>query len=169
MMWRLAYKGSPVANRMADRHYSTKKRRAKKPAKQVGAPGRLLVLVTTTDDAFWISREQDPVACKHAWPGAWECSAFRNEGAHKASHLIREAVAATMAAWGGQMPDQGFVTFVDPSEVREKKDPGHCFVIAGFRLEPERTKKEGHLVFRLDPKKAPKPEPAIGAQGVLVA
>lgn len=67
------------------------------------------------------------------------------------------------------MPDQGFITFVDAEKVREKKDPGHTFVIAGFRLEPQRTKKEGFLVFRLDPKRAPKPERAIGSQGVLVA
>lgn len=101
MKWLLANKANRAANRHADRHYSTCERRARKPAKQVGAPGRLLVLVTEKGDAFWISREQTVEACKHAWPGAWECSAFRNESEHKASHLIREAVAATLAEWGG--------------------------------------------------------------------
>lgn len=64
--------------------------------------------------------------------GAWVNSIFRNEGAGLSSDLIRHAVAATRAHWP-EVPALGMVSFVDASKVRGKRDPGYCFLKAGFR------------------------------------
>ncbi len=98
--------------------------------------GRALVLITPEADAVWgtswqVSNDGDLMAV-HAWPMAWNCSIFRNESAHLSSELIREAVAATRYQWG-EPPAQGFVTFVDAEKVRPKRDPGRCYLRAGFR------------------------------------
>jgi hypothetical protein len=103
---------------------------------------------------------------KHDWAGAWMCSAFRNEGAGKASTMIRQAVAATRAFYGDP-PALGMITFVDEKEVREKANPGHCFIIAGFR--PCGYTKGGLLALQMTPGRMPDPEPAIGFQLGLVA
>ncbi|HYE70656.1 MAG TPA: hypothetical protein VD932_03945 [Aquabacterium sp.] len=68
----------------------------------------------------------------HQWRGAWVNSFFRNEGAGLSSELIRAAVAETVAHWP-RPPELGMVTFVDASKVRRKRDPGRCYLRAGFK------------------------------------
>jgi 1-acyl-sn-glycerol-3-phosphate acyltransferase len=72
-----------------------------------------------------------PEYVRHAWPGAWVNSLFRNEGAGLSSVLIRDAVAATVALYPA--PEAGLITFVDASKVRHKRDPGRCYRKAGFK------------------------------------
>lgn len=57
------------------------------------------------------------------------CCFFRNEGAGLASELIREADAIAWERW----PGERLYTFVDPRRVRHKRDPGRCFLRAGWR------------------------------------
>lgn len=143
---------------LADRHYN----RQTHGSPQFAPPGRLLVLLTSPADALWVSVHQRHV--RHAFPGAWVCSLFRNEDreAHASSDLIREAVACTRWKWGDP-PPEGFVTFVDPARVRRKRDPGRCFLRAGWRLVAETTgrsrRAQGRrlLVFRLEPGDFPPP------------
>jgi len=161
--WRLADRSDPVACRIFDRHYSRTPRAVGAP--NCAPPGRVLVLVTEDARALWISRQQAREACHHAWPGSWECSAFRNEGGGLSSDLIREAVAATRAAWGAP-PAEGFLTFVNSSRVRGT-NPGYCFLRAGWRRLAERTKKLGLVVLALSPGEFSEPEPAHGSQGIL--
>jgi hypothetical protein len=59
-------------------------------------------------------------------------SLFRNEGAGLSSELIREAVAVTRGIYGDP-PPLGMVTFVDADKTRRKRDPGRCYVKAGFK------------------------------------
>jgi hypothetical protein len=137
---------------LADRHYS----RQTIGASDFVPPGRCLVLYTKTEsgEAFWVTSFQYRRYVKHGWPGAWVCSAFRNEGAALSSLLIRQAVAATRHAFGPP-PSQGMVTFVDPLKVAPKKHIGWCFIKAGFT---ETGVTEGHLVvLHLAPKNMPKP------------
>lgn len=47
------------------------------------------------------------------------------------SDLIRLAVGHTAFLFGN-LPADGFVTFVDGSKVRHKRDPGRCFLKAGW-------------------------------------
>ena len=112
---------------LADRHYN----RQTIGAPQFVPPGRCLVLKTDPVDAFWITSWPFAEYVKHAWPGAWICSAFRNEGGRLSSELIVEAVAATLSEWTA--PPLGMVTFVDAKKVKRKRDPGRCFIRAGFR------------------------------------
>ncbi len=113
---------------LADRHYN----RRKVGSPQFVPPGRCIVLKTRDIKALWTSSWPFAEFVKHAWPGAWVNSLFRNEGAGLSSELIREAVAATRACWPA-VPDLGMVSFVDASKTRRKRDPGRCYRKAGFR------------------------------------
>lgn len=146
--WQLSHRQDQVACRIADRHYS----RRKPGSKQVGQPSRCLVLLTTTKDALWITSWPYADLVKHSWAGAWENSCFRNEGAGLSSELIREAVAITRWYWP-EVPAKGMITFVNARKVRHKRDPGRCFLRAGFRLVGE-TKK-GLLALQLLPEDMP--------------
>lgn len=162
MRWHRSWKADPMARPLADRHYN----RQKVGAVQFAPPARhVLVLITEPADALWISAWPDAEYVRHAWPGAWVCSLFRNEGPSLSSELIGEAVAATRAAWG-EPPDVGMVTFVDPTKTRRKRDPGRCFRRAGF-VEIGRTRELGLVVLQLRPGDMPDPEPARARLGTL--
>lgn len=147
--WIRSNRAEPAVRVLADRHYN----RQKPGSPQFAPPGRCLVLRTTAFDAFWVSSW--PHFVRHAWPGAWVCSAFRNEGATLSSDLIREAVACTLAEWG-KPPESGMITFVAPDQIRRKRDPGRCFRRAGFK-EIGLTKVWARIVLQLPPDAMPAP------------
>lgn len=166
MRWWLSYRNDRTVRPLADRHYN----RQKVGADGFAPPGRCLVLKTAPVDAFWISSFPYAEYVMHAWAGAWICSAFRNEGGHLSSELIREAVACTVWKW--EPPSLGMITFVDRSKIRHKRDPGRCYLRAGFvpavcpiHTEPEPKKcaacrsetKAGLLAFQLFPDAMPAP------------
>lgn len=127
MHWRISHRADPRALPIADRHYN----RQKPGTPQFVPPGRCIVLLTEKADALWITSWPLAEYVKHAWAGAWVCSCFRNEGAILSSELIREAVAITRAIYG-EPPPLGMITFVNADKVRHKRDPGRCFLRAGF-------------------------------------
>lgn len=159
MPWRLSWKADPVGRVLADRHYN----RQKHGAAQFVPPGRSLVLVTPAADALWITSFPFAEYVRHRWAGAWVCSAFRREGGERASDLIVAAVAATRWRW--PTPPLGMVTFVDASKVRRKRDPGRCFIRAGF--EPAGETMGGLLAFVMLPGQMPDAEAPLGSQGGL--
>jgi len=146
MTWEISHRADPRAVRLADLHYS----RQKPGTPQFMPPGRCLVL--WQPGAVWGTSWPFAEYVKHAWAGAWVCSIFRNEGAGRASDLIREAVAATRWYFG-EPPSLGMVTFVDPQKVRHKRDPGRCFLKAGFQRCG--AAKDGKLALRLAPAAMP--------------
>lgn len=152
MMWQRCDRFDPRARALADRHYN----RQKVGADGFVPPGRCLVLYAKTDtgQAFWVTSWPFAEYVKHDWPGAWICSAFRNEGAGLASTLVTEAIAATRA-YMGAAPDLGMITFVNRSKVRGKRDFGYCFRKAGF-VECGET-KGGLLALQLTPDAMPPP------------
>lgn len=154
--WRLSHRADEAARVLADRHYN----RQKPGTPQFVPPGRCLVLLTECERAFWVTSWPFAEYVKHAWAGAWVCSAFRNEGAGLSSDLIRAAVAATRANWP-EVPALGMVTFVDAEKVRQPRDRhgfGYCYIRAGFR--PCGETKGGLLAFQLRPEDMPPPAPA---------
>lgn len=157
MPWQLSHRAEPHARRIADRHYN----RQKPGTPQFVPPGRCLVL--TTPAALWITSWPFAEYVKHAWAGAWVNSAFRNEDrdAHVSSDLIVAAVAATRWRWP-DVPPLGMVTFVDTVKVRRKRDPGRCYLRAGFHVVG--WTKGGLLAVQLDPDDMPGPVEPIGAQ-----
>jgi hypothetical protein len=154
MLWEISNRADPRALPLADRHYN----RQKISAPQFVPPGRCLVLLTPDADALWVTSAPFGQYVRHAWPGAWVCSLYRNEGPLKGKQLIRQAVAATR--WyaeqkGWEVPSFGMISFVDPRHVRPKTTPGHTFIMAGFR--PVGRTKSGLLAFQMVPERMPIP------------
>jgi hypothetical protein len=162
MRWRLSHKFDPSALPLANRHYN----RRKIGSPQFVPPGRSVVLLTPEADALWVSSWPFAEYVRHAWPGAWVCSCFRNESEHLSSELITEAVAATRSVWP-DVPDLGMVTFVDADKTRRKRDPGRCFRRAGWKHVG--FTKGGLWALQLTPGSMPDPREAIGTQSVLWA
>ena len=160
LRWQLSDRADPQTRVIADRHYN----RQHVGAPQFVPPGRCLVLRTVAADAFWITSWPYTEYVKHAWAGAWVCSAFRNESPHLSSELITEAVATTLAVWP-EPPALGMVTFVDAAKTRRKRDPGRCFRRAGFARVG--FTKGGLYVLQLRPEAMPEPREALGTQMVL--
>lgn len=121
MMWTITNRCDTEARELADRHYN----RQSIGAKNFVPTGRCLVLKTNTETgrAFWVTSWPFAEYVRHAWAGAWVCSAFRNEGAGVASEMIAAAVAATVAHWP-DVPELGMITFLDKRKVRPIKVRG---------------------------------------------
>lgn len=154
MPWEMSNRADVRALPLADRHYN----RQKIGSPQFVPPGRCLVLLTPDADALWVTSAPFGQYVKHAWPGAWVCSLYRNEGPLRGRRLIREAVAATR--WyareqGWETPSYGMISFVDVRYVRPKTTPGHTFIMAGFR--PVGMTKGGLLAFQMLPERMPAP------------
>lgn len=145
---------------LADRHYN----RRKVGSPQFVPPGRNIVLLTECERALWVTSWPFAEYTRHAWAGAWVNSLFRNEGAGLSSELIREAVAATRAYFG-EPPGLGMITFVNADKVRRKRDPGRCYLRAGFMVAGET--KGGLVALQLHPSGMPKAESARGTQAKL--
>ena len=99
--------------------------------------------------------------------GAWVNSLFRKECDGHASDFIRDAISATRWYWPA-IPVLGMITFVDAGKVRHKRDPGRCYVKAGFRLVGK-TKVNELLAFQLLPVDMPPPCAPHGVQLTLDA
>lgn len=156
--WSLSWRADPRAAALADRHYT----RQSPGSPQFVPPGRCLVLTTPT--ALWVTSWPFAEYVRHAWAGAWICSLFRNEGDALSSDLIRAAVAATRWQWP-DVPDLGMVTFVDADKVRRKRDPGRCYLRAGFERVGETA--GGLIALQMLPAAMPEPCAPAGAQLVL--
>lgn len=165
--WILSDRADPVARKIADKHYNRQSRcihcggatrvcECYEGSANFAPPGRCLVL-RHPSPALWITSWPFAEYVKHAWAGAWVCSAFRNEGSDLSSTLIVSALAATVWTWPAppsipawdiaRLRDRShvspiriaMVTFVDESKTRTKRDPGRCFRRAGF-VDIGRTK-----------------------------
>lgn len=189
MRWRESWRADPAGRRIADNHYN----REKVGADQFVPPGRCVVLVihdrAEQEAALWVTSWPFGEYVKHAWPGAWVCSTFRNQlrdsegrAIHRSSDLIIEALAATRFYW--EPPPQGIITFIDPDEVLHKRDPGRCYRKAGFHVSGRAPAKDtlrpvcicdgkppttagGLVALHLSPWQFPAACPPLGAQASL--
>lgn len=164
-MWSLSTRFDPAPRALADRHYN----RQKVGSPQFVPPGRCLVLYGEHDGgrAFWVTSWPFAEYVRHAWAGAWVCSAFRNEGLGLSSELIRDAIAATSWKWP-DTPDVGglaMITFVDRSKTKPKRDPGYCYLMAGF--ESVGHSKGGLVALGIRRENLPEAKEPNGAQMVL--
>jgi hypothetical protein len=126
--WRPVTRCDVAARELADRHYS----RQTIGAVDFMASGKTFVLLTDDARAVWgVIENLDPVGELR-----WRCSIFRNEGSILSSVLIREATERTYLYWErhyGGRPIVPLRTEVDPKKVRNKRDPGRCFIRAGWK------------------------------------
>lgn len=157
--WQLSHRADPLSVMIADRHYN----RQKVGTPQFVPPGRCLVL--RCEGALWTTSWPFPQFVRHAWPGAWVNSLFRNERPDLwlSSDLVRWAVALTRGIW--EPPELGMVTFVDAKKTRRKRDPGRCYRKAGFHHVG--FTKGGLWAFQMLPSEMPEPELLPGAQLTL--
>jgi len=164
MIWEVSHRADARSRRLADRHYN----RQHIGAVQFVPPGRCLVLLTANADALWVTSWPFAEFVHHAWPGAWMNSLFRREPESPtlASDAIRQAVAATRSVFG-EPPPLGMVTFVDAAKIRHKRDPGRCYLRAGFRHVGFTAK--GLWAFQMLPESMPAPERALDRQASLFA
>lgn len=106
---------------LADRHYS----RQKPGTNQFMPPGKTMILRSSEGDVvfgwLWQTKRDDGQL-------GYNCSIFRNESQRRSSDIILEAEKRIVAEWG---PNRGF-TYVDPARTRRKRDPGRCFIRAGW-------------------------------------
>lgn len=160
MIWHLSHRADPAAVALADRHYT----RQKAGTPQFVPPGRCVVLLSTCGRALWVTSWPYAEYVKHAWPGAWVCSLFRNEGTGLSSDLIQQALAATRSIW--EPPPLGLITFVNAGKVRHKRDPGRCFLKAGGEVVGET--KGGLVAIQFVPAKLPAAAAPIGRQAELL-
>jgi hypothetical protein len=113
---------------MADKHYS---RRTIGSAQFTG-PGSDLVLRDAVGSILfvWVWHNRDGVQLDR-WDHetGYCCSLFRNESPRLASEIVREAEGHAVEKWG---PNRAY-TYVDPSKVRPSRQPGRCFIKAGWR------------------------------------
>ena len=159
MRWKKSFRADQRSRLIADRHYN----RQTVGATQFVPPGRCVVLRSVEGGgALWVTSWPFAEYVQHAWAGAWINSCFRNEGAGLSSELIREAIAATRYYWQ-DIPELGMITFVDAGKVRRKRDPGRCYIRAGFKHVGET--KGGLLTFQL--KKEEMPEAMAPLNGQL--
>ena len=180
MSWIVSHRFDASVVPIADRHYN----RRKVGSPQFAPPGRCLVLTTAARDAFWITSWPFAQYVRHAWGGAWVCSAFRNEGAELSSALITGALAATLARWPdaprvgawsqvGATPKRidverteiAMVTFVNTSKTKSKRDPGRCYIRAGFARVG--MTKGGLVALGIRADRLPTPSAADTVQGDL--
>jgi hypothetical protein len=155
MHWHISHRADPFARVVADRHYN----RQKIGTPQFVPPGRCMVLYAESrkyKQAFWVTSWPFAQYVKHAWGGAWISSAFRNEGVGLSSILIREAIACSRHTFG-EPPSLGMVTFVNQKKVREKTDPGYCYLKAGFSVCGHT--KGGLLALQMLPEDMPEAQP----------
>lgn len=75
------------------------------------------------------------------------CAAFRNEGPGLSSELIREACTLAWARW----PGERLYTYVNENKIRRKRDPGRCFIRAGWHV-CGRTTGAGLIILEILPK-----------------
>jgi len=60
----------------------------------------------------------------------------------------------------GEPPELGMVTFVDPKKTRHKRDPGRCFIKAGFKRVG--MTEGGLIALQLLPADMPEPLEPFG-------
>lgn len=95
--------------------------------------GKTMVLITDDERAVWgVIEHDDPRGNR-----VWRNTMFRNEGAGLSSALIAEATHLTLSYWarnyGFPAGDVWLRTEIDPTKVRHKRDPGRCYLKAGWR------------------------------------
>ena len=74
------------------------------------------------------------------------CFIFRNAGGPLSSTIIRSAVAITAIEWN-LAP---FITYVAINKVRHKRDPGRCFLKAGFKRIRIKDKTKHGPMLRME-------------------
>jgi hypothetical protein len=153
--WLRVKDGNAVAIGLFRRHYSYNVKRNQlkfwpnASDALFAGPGEKLVLLTPCARALFVWRK---FRSADGQQGV-SCAIFRNEGAGRASDLIREADEFAWERWSGER----LYTYVNDRKVRRSRTPGRCFLKAGWRYvrdkegKPARTKCRRLLILECLP------------------
>jgi len=131
--------------RLADKHYTRRKGSIGKP--QFTYSGRKLVLRDAAGTCVfaWVWPQDDK---RMDGQFGYNCAIFRNESSRRASDIILEAESAAVEKWG---PGRAY-TFVDSRKIQRTRQPGRCFLKAGWKYQrdldgkPLLTKSGKHIL-----------------------
>jgi hypothetical protein len=143
--WYGVSKCDPRAVALYSRHYSSKKggKKVKDWLRHGITPnGESITLITSDASALFVWLKQEK---RDDGQDGVNCAVFRNEGRELSSTLILEAEQFARGRWGGER----LFTFVDGRAVRHKRDPGRCFIRAGWKRCG--TTKSGLIVLEKNP------------------
>lgn len=124
IVWWLTKDGDEQCRRFYDRHYSRRVYRDGRTPKLFCGPGQKIVLRTWDCDALFVWRKFIDASGQQGI----NCAIFRNESAHQASELVRQADAIADHCW----PGERHYTYVNAGLVRSV-NPGCCFKRAGWK------------------------------------
>lgn len=121
--WREVKRSNQQARVLADRHYS----RQTVGAYEFMPNGETFVLLKWGEDAVW------GVCLNKDMAGNFRLrnTIFRNESQILSSLLISEATSHTRNRW--PVPPCALTTEIDADRVKHKRDPGRCFIKAGWK------------------------------------
>lgn len=126
--WLSVKRTDPRAYALYRRHYSAAKgARWRRPGNtNVTSAGETMVLLSQCCRALFVWLRCSVERLDHQI--GVNCAVFRNEGAGLSSDLIREADELAWQRW----PGERHFTYVDEGKIRRKRDPGRCFLRAGW-------------------------------------
>lgn len=123
-VWWITKDGDVSCRDLFERHYSCYHYRDGRKPKLFCGPGEKIVLRTAEADALFVWRKFKDASGQQGI----NCAIFRNEGKIRSSQLIRQADAIADFCW----PSERHYTYVRAEAVRSK-NPGYCFLAAGWR------------------------------------
>lgn len=134
--WLMSHDMNPIAQRLADRHYSRKH-----PGSRKGfvGPGEKMVLLSSDGRALFVWLRSKPEFRGDHIDGV-NCTIFRNESDTLSSKLILEAERYARERW----PGLKLFTYVSKTKVASKR-PGWCFLKAGWKQAG--TNRNGKLLL----------------------
>lgn len=124
-VWIEVKDGNDTARELYDSHYSRHHYADGRKPKLFVGPGQKMVLLTPCARAVFVWRKFISGDGQQGVNNA----IFRNDGAGLSSYLIREAMALAWERW----PGERLYTYIDSRKVRHKRDPGRCYLKAGWR------------------------------------
>ena len=130
-LWWLTKDGDADCLALYEKHYSAHRYADGRVRKLFCGPGEKVVLRTIDGAAFFVWRQfRDD--CIDQRTGERQdginCAAFRNEGTHQSSELVRQADAIADCIW----PDRRHYTYVNAKRI-QSANPGFCFKRAGWK------------------------------------
>lgn len=129
-LWWLTADGDLDCLELYEKHYSCYEYKDGRERKLFVGPGEKVVLRTKTADAMFVWRR----FIDGSGECGINCAVFRNESVHRSSDLIRQADQIADVLWTCCR----HYTYVNPEAVASK-NPGFCFLAAGWRRMPYRT------------------------------
>jgi hypothetical protein len=127
-LWYVTKDGDLSCLELYERHYSCNDYKDGRKRSQFVGPGEHIVLRTGDADAMFVWRKfiDDAIPKQEGV----NCAVFRNEAPSRylSSELIRQADAVADFCW----PGERHYTYVNSEAVRSR-NPGFCFVAAGWR------------------------------------